>query len=579
MKRISIRLIVALTLLGLFTVQCSDEFSDLNQNPNDITDPDVAQLLTDGLYKMCGQEYLLWFYNNSVYFWRCEQLTVSRAGTSYDFNTVEALGGVSVYDVMVDMKEIRSRIDNMSETDKANYAKFRAITYIPQIYLGIMNSDWQGSMCYSEAVDARYTGNVTPKYDSQETLFNTWLTELDNAITTLLTDDSQQVSPDDQDFIYEGDWTAWARLANSLKLRIAARLEYANPTKMKEILNEVVSQKDGSGNPLLITETSQQAVWAPGSDEYGPGGTNSLWIENYAPSQNFSKFMVRNEDPRLNIFFVENDLSDAAIDSLTVSGITLPEFAKKPVTEPWDRLVGGPVAADSNSIVDYFGSTMTDRNGTIYDRLPYVDYNLFKPKQNGRSGEYWNVFLGAPEVCLYLAEFIEKGYITASIGTAKDWYEKGVRISCENYNTKADKAQVPDYTTRQITTAQIDSLLKEPDIKYINGDSKNVEKIILQEIVNLFDNPYEGVAVARRTGYPSRTSTIWAWQPYYATGTEVPMPRRFPWTTPSDATNKANWQDALSDQGFTADAKTFEVLNVQRVWWDESCPNYGNGSK
>lgn len=579
MKNISIKIILAFTLLGMLTVQCSKkDMASLNQDPNQVTNPDVGQLLTNALYNTCGNEYLQWFYNGSVYFWRFEQVTVARGGTSFDFNTIGALGGdeSNLYGVMIDMKEIRSRIDAMPEPDKTNYQKFRAITYIPQIYLGLRATDWMGSMPYTEAVDARYTGNLTPKYDTQEQLFTTWLSELDNAITVLTTNDPNQVSPANQDFIFQGDYTAWARLANSLKLRIAARLEKADNAKMLQVLNEIISQKDGDGNLLLITEASQQAIWAPSANEMGPGGTNSLWIENYAPSQNFSKFMVTNQDPRLGIFFVENDLTDAAIDSLKVSGVTVPYYATQPVVEPWERLIGAPVAPDSNAITDYFGSTLTDRNGKMYSRLPYVDYNLIKPQQNNRNGQYENIFLGAPEVCLYLAEFIEKGYISG-IGTAKDWYEKGVRLSCQNYNDKASLAQVPNYATRAISSAQIDNLLAQPSVQYVNGDPGNVEKIILQEMVNFFDNPYEGVAVARRTGYPSRNSTIWAWEPYWVSSVEMKLPRRFPWSTPTDATNKVNWQDALTQQGFTADDITFGVLNSQRVWWDKNCPDYGNG--
>jgi hypothetical protein len=433
-------------------------------------------------------------------------------------------------------------------------------------------------MAYSEAVEARYSGNMTPKYDTQKELFTQWIKELDEAIAVLIKDDPKQISPVNQDFIFKGDWTSWARLANSLKLRIAARLEKADNAWMKQILADVVSKKDANGKLLLITEAGQQAIWAPSANELGPGGTNSLWIENYGPAQNFSKFMVRNQDPRLNIFFVKNDLDEAAIAKLKATpNVTLPKFAKSPVTEPWDRLVGAPVAPDSSGVVDYFGPTLKDADGKNYSRLPYVDYNLIKPKQNNRNGEYKNVFLGAAEVSLYLAEFIEKGYVSG-IGTAKDWYENGIRLSCQTYNDKAQKAQIPNFDVRKITDAQITALIASPDVAYIAGSPLNVEKIILQQLVNLYANPYEGIAVTRRTGYPKKTSSIWAWQPYVSTGNVLKLPRRFPWVTPTDETNRANWTAALTEQGFTKDDNKGEVLNAERVWWDKETPNYGEGN-
>jgi hypothetical protein len=574
MKKISIKLILAIVAIGLLTTQCKKDFADLNQNPDEITSPDLTHLFTDAIYKTAGDEYLQWFYNNSVYFWRFSQITVARSGTSADFNTTGALGGIPLYNVMIDMQEIRYRIDNMPATDKEKYQALKAITYIPQVFLGIKQTDWQGSMPYSEAVQARYTGNFKPKYDTQKELFTLWLKELDDAITVLLAADNNQISPKSQDFIFQGDWIAWARFANSLELRIAARLEVADNALMQSVLTKIVNRKDKDGNLLLITTLDQQATWAPGANELGPGGTNSLWIENYGPAQKFSQYMCTNHDPRMQIFFRKNGLSDQAIANLEAASVTLPSYVKKPVTEPWDRLIGAPVSPDDASNLNYFGPTLQDANSNQYSRLPWVEYLYFKPKQDGGAGEYKNYLLGAPEVCLYLAEFIEKGYISG-IGTAKEWYEKGVRFSCMNYDSRASKAQILNYVDRKITTEAIDALLVSDGIKY---GTNNKEKIILQEIINLYDNPYEGVAVSRRTGYPKRTSTIWAWQPYLLSGTELKLPRRFPWGTPSDATNLANWQQALSDQGFTADLNTGEALNNQRVWWDKNCPDYGSGN-
>jgi hypothetical protein len=114
--------------------------------------------------------------------------------------------------------------------------------------------------------------------------------------------------------------------------------------------------------------------------------------------------------------------------------------------------------------------------------LPWVEYLYFKPKQDGGAGEYLNYLIGAPEVCLYLAEFTEKGYISGIV-TAKEWYEKGVRNSCQNYDAHASKAQIGDFEERKITEAAITAMLASNGIKY---GSNNVEKIILQEIINLY---------------------------------------------------------------------------------------------
>ncbi len=73
------------------------------------------------------------------------------------------------------------------------------------------------------------------------------------------------------------------------------------------------------------------------------------------------------------------------------------------------------------------------------------------------------------------------------------------------------------------------------------------------------------VAVARRTGYPKKTSTIWAWEPYMAGNQELKLPRRFPWGTPSIESNKANWDAATAAQGFKADDNYGTVLQPARM--------------
>ncbi len=316
MKNRMSKIFTVFALTTLLLVNCTDRFAEINVNPGEITDPDLSHLFTNALYNTAGDEYLQWFYNNSVYFWRFSQITVSRSGTSADFNNTAALGGVPLYRVMIDMKEIQNRIDNMKPEDQEVYKAFKAVTYIPVIELAIRAADWQGSMVYSEAIDARYGGNTTPKFDTQQELYDLWITQLDEAINILTTASANQVQFGNQDFMYKSNWELWARYANSLKLRIAARLEVADNTKMKQVLSAIVAKKGTDGKPLLITEIAHQAIWAPSAQELGPGGTNTLWVENYAPSKNFSGFMRRNQDPRMRMYFRVNSLSETAITAL-----------------------------------------------------------------------------------------------------------------------------------------------------------------------------------------------------------------------------------------------------------------------
>src|SRR5690606_25841182 len=129
--------------------------------------------------------------------------------------------------------------------DKEKYEQINAITYIPQVMMALKVSDMNGSMPYTEASQGRYEANYSPTYDHQETLYNIWLKELSDAITTLQKNSENQVSFGNNDVFYGGDVTKWIKLANSLKLRIAARYQNQDVARSIEIFKEVMSDAVG----------------------------------------------------------------------------------------------------------------------------------------------------------------------------------------------------------------------------------------------------------------------------------------------------------------------------------------------
>jgi hypothetical protein len=567
MKKILFLIMITISL-GFLSTSCTKDFAELNKNPNLVNNPDLSMLYTSALYTLGQYQYTEWFYDNYQYHMRYTEQVVSGGGNGADFNQIGATGGrygsfyVGIYNTL---DEIRRRIDVMPSTTKANYDKFRAMTYIIQIMQGIKVTDMYGSIPYIEAEMGRYDGKYTPKYDSQEELFNTWNKQLNDAITVLIATKANQVSPSKQDFVYKGDYTKWAKLANSLKLRIAARLEKANIATAKTIINEALASPAG-----LITETSDQMVWEPATDYRGEA--QDFW-GSPSGAKNFVNFLRKNQDPRLRFFFERNKFDQTAVSLLISQGKTLPKFVKNPVVEPWDRYQGAPSSPDSASIYDYF-KAYKDNAGTTYSQLSFINRKLFNPQYNGNTGHWSEVYFGAAETCLYLAEFTEKGYVTGK-GTAQSWYEKGVKASLSSYNTMASVAMIDDYATLQLATGEDVTLLTKPDVAY---GTNNLEKIYLQEYVNFFRLPNECNTLVRRTGYPKKGSSILPWETVTSSGVEMVFPRRFPISIPGVTLNLTNFNAAITAQGFSIGKNDGPTLNTERVWWDKSCPNYGTGN-
>ena len=101
-----------------------------------------------------------------------------------------------------------------------------------------------------------------------------------------------------QDFIYRGDMNKWMKLANSLKLKIAARLVNKNRERAFQIVKEVAESPVG-----MILTTDGDLVYNKG--KFDNNWNNDITVG--VGSQQLINFLVQNQDPRLFYFFQKND--------------------------------------------------------------------------------------------------------------------------------------------------------------------------------------------------------------------------------------------------------------------------------
>ncbi|MCD7901492.1 MAG: SusD/RagB family nutrient-binding outer membrane lipoprotein [Bacteroides sp.] len=77
------------------------------------------------------------------------------------------------------------------------------------------------------------SGSLSNNYDSQEEVYKKFFEELDEAIDVLT--DYVHGNPsatilEDYDLVYSGDATKWVKFANTLRLRLALRVRFADPS-------------------------------------------------------------------------------------------------------------------------------------------------------------------------------------------------------------------------------------------------------------------------------------------------------------------------------------------------------------
>lgn len=607
---------IVFALIFILAIGCDkDKFAELNSNPSTLSEPDLRYSVNKAIEQMYGNDYTNWFYSNFQYIYPWAQVTTMQGGNGPDFNTMGPSGGQDIYgSLFPQTMDVRMRIDNMPDETKATYQALRALTYPVQIATALTVTDNTGSLVYTEAGMAPYTNPplLTPVLDNQQTLFNKWLTELDEAITALSSTEGQ-FAIGTEDRIYGGDYQKWAKFCNLLKLKIAARLINVDRAKAIQIAQQVASSPVG-----YMDNLNDDFIYKRGVKYYGTG--NGMWIG--WGSKNLIDYMVANKDPRVRFIFEKNAFNGEVVQAFIDAGKNLPDYIEPLVEfdaegnfagwkgdgEPWVRYHGVPVSPDATqdpANEKYFNQSITNKieNKTyiatsLYsEKLTRTAYDFTYPtKPGGRVLELKDndpahtVILGsAAETNLYLAEFKLLG---ASLPkSAQEYFNRGVELSVLRADALAESQQMPYYNSDPVYTdadiaeaagtklraGEIDALLAKPSY---NLATDGLEKVYIQQYINFMNTPNDVWTTVRRSGIPKKGSAYLAWESFTASGSEMQIPRRFVVDTPTeDDLNYANKMAAAQEQGFSTGTPDPAKLSAEKLWFDAQNPIYGSGPK
>lgn len=548
--------VVALTSL-LFLEGCKKDFGSTNTNSSNVTQPEIKFLLTYAEEKVTEGHTNEWVYEGFEQLLRYSQHVTTNSAEL--FPSINTRYPHYYSSILPNLFEIRQQID--VKEDKVNYAKMAAVTHVLQVLYGIRVTDLNGSMPYSQAIKGRAEGILNPVFDDQKTLFSTWLAELNASIADLsVADNLNTKSFGNSDIFYKSDWSKWIKLANTLKLKIAARYENQDKLKTADIAKEVLSNSYGP-----LQDISDNLQYSSPTNN-GVGGDINYRAIKYG-SIAIIDFMKKVNDPRLMIYFSPNDLVNSYLDTIKKYNVTLPDFIN--TSDPMVQFQGAPtdlsrVGVKQKDFVS--GNTFNVSASNKYNLISTINRRFFSPRYDGnQTGKYTELIVGAAESCLLVAEFIKKGYVT---GDAVSWYKKGVTASIVSMNNIATAAGSTTAFSGDGST-KINAYLLSPLI--VLGDNLDLEKIYAQEHLNLIREPNEAYVFCRRTGYPSFSSTYFPREPFSEN-----IARRF-WIDNPGEVNRANWADAYTKQGFTQNTRSISLLEKERVWYDINAPKFGEG--
>lgn len=619
-----------------FMGSCKDEFADINTNPTVVSKADPRYLFTQALANFDGHDYFEWYYDfTNMQKW--SQTTVSSGGNDNLMNTMTNAGslGSRVYPVMNLVNELKYVVDtNLSGEEQAKYTYLKAICEPLMIYLAMLDSDMYGSMAYTEAYQARYGGTLTPKYDTQSELFDLWEAQLKAAVETLANEVTlegkavSQQSLGNQDLIYKGDYTKWLKFANSLRLKLAARLINENLDRALNIVKEV------SKYPVM-DGLEDDFFYNKGIDDRHFAGGNSL--NRVAGSMQLVNFLVDNLDPRVRFFFEKNDYNSVVVQAFLDKNQKMASFIEDKIEveevdgkkvfkgwkapgEPWVRYVGMPTVVDASlnemypEYVDYYQgldgnlwkvSDLEGKGETTY--VPYARLNQYMfdkkeiinfpvapgaPKVQITDYYAWyGLYLSTAEVNLYLAEFklLAQGKDIGFSGSAESYLKKGAEFSVRAYDKLADLNKIPYYHVTfeqdkfdksiKLEETEVTNLLANSILTLDGTLVENLEKVYLQQYIHFVFSPADQFVMMRRSGCPMTNSTLYPMEALNPSVSAYPIPRRLQITEPALDDKMGDIKKAAyTEQGYSYGPNP-STLNTERVWYDKKAPQFGEGPK
>jgi hypothetical protein len=169
---------------------------------------------------------------------------------------------------------------------------------------------------YSEALTGR--ADFTPKYDTQESIYESLFRLLDSANNAIVTGNITN------DLIYGGDVAKWKRLGNTIHLLMALRLSKVNPAKGNTEFNKALTKG-------IMTSNADNLIFKhlPDNQNYWYGqvfGQNRKW---WALSETLVSKMRPVNDPRLPVFGAPNTagqyvgLQFGRTDNLSAADVSL----------------------------------------------------------------------------------------------------------------------------------------------------------------------------------------------------------------------------------------------------------------
>ncbi|WNH08081.1 SusD/RagB family nutrient-binding outer membrane lipoprotein [Thalassobellus suaedae] len=298
MKKYILKFILA--FLTIFAISC-ESYLDINQDPNVLSDTDQPKILLPNAQVGLANTLMGYDLGFGGAFWTqywTQSYTASQFKTLCEYEETSFNDAYVEFTAVVlnDLKRMQTLSEDIAENQGYSY-----IAEALSIYTWQIMTDLWGDIPYSEALQGN-EGITAPKFDASEEIY----ADLEKRIDALLTIDVSEFAQIDAkfDFIYAGDFDAWKKFANSLKLKLMMRQSETSNYNNSTVVSFVT-------NNLFIDESAKISgeIWEDGKEgkrhpmrEFQEGGANTL-STNVIGCKSFIDYLNSNSDPRIDALF------------------------------------------------------------------------------------------------------------------------------------------------------------------------------------------------------------------------------------------------------------------------------------
>jgi hypothetical protein len=502
-----------LLLLVTTMFSCTKNFDELNTDKTKLTDLDAVGV---------GNAFAAAQYRSIQASWQIFQSLFADLQSQYFANV--AINFPSDRNVMVGswlngawngfyssaIPPILGVLDNTKPGGKAANPAIYAIANIWKVQMYLPRTDYWGPIPYSKVG----SGEKSVEYDAQDVIYKDFFASLKQAVADLQAFKGTTVSLGANDQIYGGNVDKWIRFANSMRLRLAMRVSIVDPALAKAEAEAAVAGG-------VLTSNADDALLRVTTNSLNPMAQATAWNE-FRMSAAMESVLKGYSDPRMTKMYAP------------VPGTSNYKGLRNGYTQVQLGLPENAAGANSNVAANY----LPDFQFSTPFLVMYAAESWFLRAEGALNG--WNM----------------------GTGTAKDFYESGIRTSMASWGYTG--AAVDAYIAGTSLPIALNDGVKTPalsdiPVAWAATAIRQREQVLTQKWIANWPNGHEAWAEYRRTGFPKLYPRISSENTEVAANAVV---RRTPYVSGEIATNSKGVASGVSKLGGQ------DLSNV-RLWWNK----------